>query len=29
MAELKKADKQLLLRVKSERGTFFVTLKAD
>jgi serine protease Do len=29
MAELKKADKRLLLRVKNERGTFFVTLKAD
>jgi serine protease Do len=29
LAELKKADKRLLLRVKSERGTFFITLKAD
>jgi len=28
-AELKKADKRVLLRVKSERGTFFITLKAD
>lgn len=28
-AELKKADKRILLRVKSERGTFFITLKAD
>jgi serine protease Do len=29
LAELKKSDKRLLLRVKSERGTFFITLKAD
>jgi len=29
MAELKRSDKGVLLRVKSERGTFFVTLKAD
>jgi serine protease Do len=29
MAELKRADKNALLRVKGERGTFFVTLKAD
>lgn len=28
-AELKIADKRILLRVKSERGTFFITLKAD
>ncbi|MEI6645615.1 MAG: Do family serine endopeptidase [bacterium] len=29
LTELKKSDKRLLLRVKSERGTFFITLKAD
>jgi serine protease Do len=29
LAELKKSDKRALLRVKSERGTFFITLKAD
>jgi len=29
MAELKRSDKGVLLRVKSERGTFFVTLKAN
>lgn len=29
MAEMKKHDNHVLLRVKSERGTFFVTLKAN
>ena len=29
LAELKKSEKRVLLRVKSERGTFFITLKAD
>jgi serine protease Do len=29
MAELKRSDKGVLLRVKGERGTFFVTLKAE
>jgi serine protease Do len=29
MAELKRSDKGVLLRVKNERGTFFVTLKAN